>query len=155
DPRRQAQNGHAGLVPGNTNHVVAVGAIDDDIVGRPVAGARARDARQVEVDLGDAGAGQVADGDLVDAALGGKVDALQAVEVHGDVGDVTGEADPGAVGLDVNLLRDGGAVELERVGPALALDRVVAVARVPHERVVAGAQPCRVVAGSADHHVVA
>ena len=41
--------------------------------------------RQVEVDLGDVGAGQVVDRDGVGAAQGVEVDVLDAVEVHGDV----------------------------------------------------------------------
>ena len=55
-------------------------------------------------------------------------------------------ADAAAVGRDVDLLGDVGAVEQHRVGAGLALDGVAAVAGVPDERVVAGAQQGRVVA---------
>ena len=94
---------------------------------------------EVEVDAGDAGAGQVVDGDGVGAAEGDDVDLLDAVDVHGDVADVAGQPQPAAVGRQVDVLVDVGAVELQRVVAALALDRVAAVAGVPHERVVAGA----------------
>ena len=72
---------------------VASRAVDDDGVGLAVAGAAAGRAGEVEVDLGDVGAGQVVDGDGVGAAEGVEVDLLDAVEVHGDVGDVAGEPD--------------------------------------------------------------
>ena len=135
--------------------VGTVGAVDDDGVGLAVAGAAARSAGQVEVDLGDVGAGQVVDGDRVGAAQGVEVDPLDAVEVHGDVADVAGEADAAAVGGDVDLLVDVGAVEEHRVGAVLALDGVAAVARVPDEGVVAGAQEGHVVAAAAVDDVVA
>ena len=63
--------------------------------------------------------------------------------------------DAAAVGRDVDLLVDVGAVEQQRVEAVLALDRVAAVARVPDERVVAGAEQRRVVAAAADDDVVA
>ena len=86
---------------------------------------------------------------------GVEVDVLDAVEVHGDVGDVAGEPHAAAVGRDVDLLVDVGAVEQQRVGAVLALDRVAAVARVPDEGVVAGAEEGGVVAAAADDDVVA
>ena len=46
---------------------------------------------------------------------------------------------PTAVGREVDILGDVGAVEEHRVGAALALDGVAAVAGVPDEGVVAGA----------------
>ena len=46
-------------------------------------------------DLRDVGAGQVVDGDGVGAAEGGDVDLLDAVDVHGDVADVAGQAAAG------------------------------------------------------------
>ena len=91
-------------------------------------------------------------------------EALDAGEVHGDGGDVAEEAHARAVGGDVDVLADVGAVEVQRVVAALALDGVAAVARIPLEVVVAGAQlggvgadvaVDEVVAGAADEHVVA
>src|SRR5262249_10240709 len=145
-------HGHAAGVAGDPDHVVAGRALDGDRVGRPVTGPRP--VGQVEVDFLDGSAGQVVDGDVVDPALGGEVDPLEAVEVHRDAGHVAGEQHPAAVGGDVDLLGDVGAVELQRVGAGLALDDVGAVARVPDERVVARAHERRVVAPAADDQVV-
>src|SRR5262249_31700890 len=142
-------DGRAARVPGHQDHVVAVGALHGDAVGRAVAHARAGNAGQVEVDLGQVGAAQVVDGDLVRAALGGEVDALDAVEVHRAAGHVAVDPPPVAVGGEVDPLGDGGAVDLQRVGAALPLDDVAAVAGVPHERVVPGPHQRRVVAGAA------
>ena len=72
--------------PATAIAVRAVGAVDDDGVGRAVARAGPAGVGQVEVDLGDVGAGQVVDGDGVGAAQGVEVDLLDVVEVHGDVG---------------------------------------------------------------------
>ncbi len=47
----QAEHGDAARVAGDGDHVVAVGAVDDDGVGLAVARAAARRAGQVEVDL--------------------------------------------------------------------------------------------------------
>ncbi len=62
---------------------------------------------------------------------------------------------PAAVGRDVDLLGDVGAVEEHRVVAGLALDGVAAVAGVPDEGVVAGAHQGHVVAAAADDEVVA
>ena len=53
--------------------------------------------------------------------------------------DVAGEADAAAVGGDVDVLGDVGAVEDHRVEAVLPFDGVAAVAGVPDEGVVAGA----------------
>ena len=66
------------------------------------------------------------------------------------IADVAGQSNPRAVGRNVDLLVDVGAVERERVEPRLALDDVAAVARIPDERVVAGAEQRGVVAAAAD-----
>ena len=84
-----------------------------------------------------------------------KLMCLDAVEIHRDVGDVAREPRAGAVGRDVDLLVDVGAVELQRVGAVLALDGVAAVARIPDEGVVAGAAEQGVVAAAAGDDVVA
>ena len=80
---------------------------------------------------------------------------LDVVEVHRDVGDVAGEEHAAAVGRDVDVLGDVGAVEQHRVEAGLALDGVVVVARVPDEGVVAGAHQGGVVAVAAVDQVVA
>ena len=60
-----------------------------------------------------------------------------------------------AIGRDVDVLGDVGAVEQQRVDAGLALDGVVAVARIPDEHIVAGAQEGDVVAAAADDEIVA
>ena len=110
--------------------------------------------RQVGVDLGHVGPGKVVDDDRVGATEGVEVDGFDVVEVHRDVGDVAEEPHPPAVGGDVDVLGDVGAVEEHRVAAGLALERVVVVARVPDERVVARAHQCHVVAVAADDQVV-
>src|SRR5262249_31846932 len=150
-PGGQTEDVNAARVAGDHDHVVAGGTVDDDGVGLAVAAGRAR---QVEVDPRHAGAGQVVDGDRVGATEGGDVHLLDAVGVHDHVGDVAGEAQPGAVGRQVDLLVDVGAVELQGVLAILTLDGVVAVAGVPREGVVAGAAEEGVVALATDHQVV-
>ena len=120
----------------------------------PIAGAW--NAGRSRLTLGDAGAGQVVDGDGVGAAQGGEVDPLDAVEVHGDVADVAGEAARGCRwprGRCSQLAFE--PLKMHRVGAALALDGVAAVAGVPDEGVVAGAQEGHVVAAAAVDDVVA
>ena len=78
---------------GGRHHVDRVGArraVDGHLIGRAVAAAGADDA-EVDPDLLHGGAGQVADRDGVGAAERIELDGLDAVEVHGDVGDVAGE----------------------------------------------------------------
>src|SRR5262249_47333795 len=94
DEGRQPHHGEAGAGPQDLDGVVPAGAVDDDGVRRAVAGPGAGGAGQVEVHLGDAGAGEVADGDGIDAAPGGEIDLLDAIDVHDDGADVAGEAKP-------------------------------------------------------------
>src|SRR5262249_40110167 len=94
----QAGDGNAGRVAHDGDGIVVRGAVDDARVGRAVAGAAARRARQVDVDLGHGGTREVVDRDLVGAAVGGDVDHLDAVHVHGDGADVAGQPQAGAVG---------------------------------------------------------
>src|SRR5262245_10123599 len=86
----------------DVNVVIVVGAVDGNGVGLAVTAPRA--GLEVEVDLGEVGAGQVVDGDGVGPAEGVKVHPFHVVEVHSDVGDVAGEADAVAVAGDVDLL---------------------------------------------------
>ncbi len=132
----------------------AVGAVDDDAVGRAVAGGPAEGAGEVDVHVGDVGSGEVVDGDDVGAAEGVEVDPLDAGGVHRDVAGVAEEREPVSVGGQVDVLGDVGAVEEHRVGAVLAFDRVAAVARIPDERVVAGTQQGQVVAAVAVDRVV-
>ena len=152
---RQAGHGEAGPGAADLDCIISGGAVDDDGVGLAVAGAAPGRAGEVEVDAGDAGAGQVVDGEGVGAAQGDDVDLLDAVDVHGDVADVAGQPQPTAVGRQCHLLIDVGAVEQHRVVAALALDGVAAVAGVPDEGVVAGAHQGHVAAAAAVDQVVA
>ena len=65
------------------------------------------------------------------------------------------KSDASAVGGDVDVLGDVGAVEEQGVEAGLAFDHVVVVAGVPHEGVVAGAEQGDVVAVAAVDRVVA
>ena len=153
--RRQSVDDYARAAAGDGDGVVAGRAVDDHVVRRPVTLAAARRSRQVDVDLLGVGPGEVVDRDGVGAAQRVDLDVLDAVEVHGDVGDVAEQPHPAAIGRDVHVLGDVGAVEHQRIGAGLALDDVAAVARVPDERVVAVAEQGHVVAAAADHGVVA
>jgi hypothetical protein len=67
----------------------------------------------------------------------------------GDVGDVAEEQHAAAVGFDVDVLGDIGAVEDHGVGARLALDHVIVVAGIPDEDVVSGAEQRHIVAVAA------
>src|SRR5262249_55387275 len=131
------------------------GAIDDDRVYLAVAAAAAGGGGEVEVDLSDVGAAQVADVDGVGSAQSAEVDLFDAVEVHGHVADVAEEAHPRAVGGDIDVLADVGPDEAHRVVAALALDHIAAVAWVPGKDVVAGAAEHDVIAPAPFDHVIA
>ena len=77
---------------------------------------------EVDLDLRDVRAGQVADGDVVGATERVEVDALDVVQVHRDRRHVAEEAHAPAVGEDVDVLGDVRAVEQHRVGAVLAFD---------------------------------
>src|SRR5262249_26855348 len=157
DRHRGRQSGHrvTRSAAGDLDGVCVGGAVDGDGVGLAVARAATGRARQVDVDLCHVGAREVVDGEGIGAAEGGDVDLLHAVDVHGDVADVAGQPQAAAVGRQVDILADFGAIELQGVVTALSLDRVAAVAGVPHERVVAGAAEQHVVAAATDDQVVA
>ena len=99
--------------------------------------------------VGDVGARQVVDGDVVGTAQGVEVDLLEAVEVHRDVADIASEADAASVGRDVDVFIGVGAVEDHGVVAVLTLDDVGAVTGIPDEGVVAGAEEDRVVSTTA------
>src|SRR6185312_15123528 len=85
--RRQTGDGHVRGVAADVHGVARAGPVDDDAVELAVA-------PEVGVHARDVGAGEVVDGDRVDAAEGVHVDPLDAVGVHDDVADVAGEAQP-------------------------------------------------------------
>src|SRR6516164_3864536 len=151
----QARHRDDAVVVHDRDRVVAVGRIDDDRVRRAVAAGAAGLCAQVDSDLVDAGSRQIVDCDGVGTTSGVDLDVLDAVEVHGDVADVAGEPRAAAIGRDVDVLGDVGAVEQERVGARLPFDGVAAVARIPDERVVARAEQGRIAALPADDEVVA
>src|SRR5262245_4014687 len=118
-------------------------ALTVTVSGRAVA--RAVAAGQVDGDLLHVGAGEVVDRDIVGAAQSMELDTLDAVEVHGDGGDVAGEQRMAAIGRDADGFADVGTAEVECIEPALAIDDVAAVARIPDEHVIAVAEECHVV----------
>ena len=146
--------GDADLVAGRAVEHPDLGAQPVDQPGRPVLpdhdAGRHRDGvggavvgavegGEVGVDLGEAGAGEVVDGQGVGAAEGAQVEGLQGGQVEGDRGDVAGQLDVVAGGGQVEVLADVGAVEGQPVGVGAAGDGVAGVAGVPGHRVGAGA----------------
>ena len=79
----------------DVDRVIAAGAGNRHGVRHAVGSA------QVERDLSDAGTGQIADRDVVDAGERVELDVLDAVQIHGDVGNVAGELHMPMVGRDV------------------------------------------------------
>src|SRR6185312_9544121 len=153
--RLQAADDDLAADRGDGDDVVAIGGIDGHAVDLLVADCSADDTGQVDVDLRDVGAGEVADNDVVGTAEGVEVDGLDIVQVHDDIGDIAEEQGPPAVGEDVNVLGDVGAVEDEGVDAVLAFDHVVAVAGGPAKHVIAGAEKRDIVAVVAEDGVVA
>src|SRR5206468_73291 len=102
-PRTAVEDVHARTA---LQHIVAVAASThhDDRIRLVVARVRVRGTRQVEVDIGDASAGQVADRYHVRAAFGVEQDDLDAVAVHDDAADVARKSQALAVGGDVYRL---------------------------------------------------
>ncbi len=142
----QAGHRDAGGVSADPDRVLAVRAVDDDLIDLAVAARAAERPCEVGDQAGDVGSAQVVDGHGVDAADRIDVDPLDAGGVHRHAADVAGELEPASVRGQVELLGDVGAVEAHGVGALLALDDVAAVARIPDEGVVAGAQLGQVVA---------
>ena len=116
DRDRRPQPGDTGLADGARADVDGIRSgcpVLDHRVDRAVAGSVA--GGEVGADALDVGAAQVVDGERVGAAEGVDGDGLDAVGVHGDVGDVAEQAQPVTVGGQVDLLGDVGAVEDHRV----------------------------------------
>src|SRR5262249_23248014 len=133
------------------DQVGGVAPVDDDGIGRAVAGGATDRSGQDQADPGHAGAGQVVDGHGVGAAEGVDGDGLDAAQVHGDAADVAGEPDARAVGREVEPLRGVRPVEHQPVQAGAAVDGVAAVARAPQEGVEARAADQVVVPGAAVH----
>src|SRR5262249_18200243 len=106
---REPGHGDGGAHVGDADLVVAARAVYGHRVGRAVAGALS--IAEMARHLRHAGAGEVADGDVVRPAPRGELNLLDAVEVHDDAADVAGEPHALTIGLDVDLLGDIGAVE--------------------------------------------
>ena len=104
DVDRRAEPGHADLALTATgrDYVTAIGAVDDDLVGRAVVGLAGASA-EVGLDLGEIGSRDVVDGQPVRAPEGCQIDLLDARQIHRDRADITGEAHAAAVGRDVEL----------------------------------------------------
>ena len=150
---------------GGHDHVVAVGGVDGDRVGRRVVAAGDRRGAQVGVDRR---AIAVPLRSLTTrlstppwAVRSMSSTSLRSITMLATLRD---EAHPLAVGRHVEVLGDVGAVEQHRVGAVLALDGVVAVTRVPAGRcrrrhpdpdVVAAVAVDEVVAVAAEQDVVA
>ena len=69
-----------------------------------------------------------------------ELDMLDPAEVHRHVADIAEQAGAAAIGRDVDLLGNIGAVEQQRIGAVLAFDDVAAIARIPLKRIVSGAK---------------
>src|SRR5690606_35972169 len=82
----QAEHRRAADGAVHQDDVVAVGAVDDHGIRLGIADAVGR--REVDVDLGHVGAGQVVHHDRVRTAEGVEVDTLDVVQVHHHGGDV-------------------------------------------------------------------
>src|SRR5205807_734092 len=115
------------------DHVITVGGVEGHRVGLAVGGTVGP---EVDLDLFDVGSGEVVDGDVVGAAQRVDVERLHTMHVHGDVADVAEQPDTRAVGRDVDVLGNIGAVEKQRVVAGLPFDGVAAVARVPDEGII-------------------
>ena len=102
--RRQAGHGDTGGVSADVEVSLPLVALTITWSVCAVAGVAAECGGQVGVDGLDVGAGQVVDGDRVGAAERVEVDRLDAGGVHGDVALGAEEAQPVAVGRQVDLL---------------------------------------------------
>ena len=118
------------------DHVVALRGVHGDGVDlrrRP-----RRSGRADRGDLRDVRAGQIADDDVICAAEGAEIDALDVVQIHVTFAMLRRKGTRAPIGDDVDVLVDVRAEEQHR-STVLALDRVVAVAGIPLEHVVARA----------------
>src|SRR5262245_13703013 len=130
------------------DRVVAAGAVGRQGVDRAIADATAERSREIDQHATGrkVGAAEIVDHDVIGAAEGVEIDPLNAVDIHGNAGDVVEETHASAVGRTVDVLVDMRTAEHKRVEAGPTLDRVVAVARIPLEYVVAGTEEGGVVA---------
>ena len=111
DGRLQAEDVDSAGVARGAEHVVALGAVDGDGVGRAVAaavGAAAGRSRSTRVDVG---AAQVADDDVVGAAEGAESICSTSSRSIVTLATSRRKQDAAAVGRDVDILGDVGAEE--------------------------------------------
>ena len=135
--------------------VAAAGTANGHSVRQTVTGTAAGCPTQIDIDLRDAGLAQISDRNIVGTAERHEIDTLDAVEVHGNGADVTGQPRAMSISRDIEPLADIRTVELERVAAVAAVDRVAAVAGIPDEGVVAGAELSVVVAAAAVDQIIA
>ena len=146
----KARHGDHAVVVGDHDRIVAVGRVEDDRVRR-----RRRHPRSILTSLTSVWLRSFHDRDGVGAAhgLNSIVSTLSRSIVTLAISRK--RAGRAAIGRDVDVLGDVGAVEQSVSKPAWPVDRVVVVARVPDERVVAGAHQRDVVAIAAVDEVIA
>ncbi|HEU0033953.1 MAG TPA: hypothetical protein VFQ53_25165 [Kofleriaceae bacterium] len=126
---------------------------DRDRVDLTVGSAERR--RDIDVDLGDRGRGEIADRDAIAAARGRDRDPIDRVQIEDDRGDVARQPHVIADRSERDLLVRASHPHVERVEAVVALDHVATAARHPHDGVVAGTGHDRVVAEPAVEDVVA
>jgi hypothetical protein len=151
---RRALRDHRGALRRDVDGVGAGRALERDDVGHAVAGGPGH--RQVHGHQLRRGRGQIADGDDVDAtAPRAELDALDSVEIHVDRRDVARHPQPAALGGQLEVLADVGAVEDQQVLAGVALDDV---ALVPgFQAMVSSPSPMKTTVGATagGDHVVA
>ena len=160
----KAHDSDPSCVSDNRGDIVSIGPVNDDGIRLGIARAGFGNGRQVQIDCLDVGPREVVNGNHIGAAPGIELDEFNFVAVHDDAADVTGETQTRAVGREVDVFGNIGAVEKQRVLPRLTFYRIVAVARVPKECIVPLAAESdidipapdhQVIAGAADQEVVA
>ena len=143
-----------GAVGAERHAIGPVGALDDHVVDRAVAGAV--EPAEVDRDVAHVGAGEVADGHVVGAAQRADRGRLDAVDVQRDVGDVAERrVTRGPLASSVICSPTLEPLKSSVSVPPSPSTTSRAVARIPLQVVVAGAAVDRVGADVAVHEVVA
>src|SRR6185369_7172630 len=107
--------------------IVAGRSVYDHAVGCTIARATARRIRQVDTNLIHVGSAEVIDRDGVGTTQHVELDMLDTAEIHRHIADIASQADAVAIGRNVDLLGDVGAVEQQRISAVLAFDNVAAI----------------------------